>query len=157
MQNEANPNNEHLQLRGSREATLAAFSRPDLHLEGAQERMKIVIIGAGSVAFTPAILSELGTGARYRSARVSQEFKVDWNIQPSADRREVLEGADVVTTSIGVGGLKAWQQHPRSSYFAEVLGRSAAWPIRQPIAPEARCSRRDLIWYHGIAGVGERE
>ncbi len=103
--------------------------------------MKIVIIGAGSVAFTPAILSGLGTDPRYHgatiglvdidqqaldligcfAARVSREFKLDWNIQASADRREVLGGADVVTTSIGVGGLKAWQQDLDIPYKHDVV------------------------------------
>ena len=91
--------------------------------------MKIVIIGAGSVAFTPAILSGLGADKRFAKAtiglvdvneealdlimsfarRVSQEFNLDWKIVASTDRRSVLSGADAVTTSVGVGGLSAWQ------------------------------------------------
>ncbi len=91
--------------------------------------MKIVIIGAGSVAFTPAILSGFGADPRYAGAtiglvdvnqealdlvtsfalRVSGEFRRNWKVEASTDRREVLEGADVVTTSVGVGGLAAWQ------------------------------------------------
>ncbi len=91
--------------------------------------MKIVIIGAGSVAFTPAILSGFGSDPRYAGAeiglidvneealdliasfarRVSKEFGQGWKIEASTDRRAVLPGADVVTTSIGVGGLPAWQ------------------------------------------------
>ena len=92
--------------------------------------MKIVIIGAGSVAFTPAILSGFSTDRRYADAtiglvdvneealdliswfasRVSKEFNLNWKIQASTRRREVLSGADAVTTSVGVGGLAAWQQ-----------------------------------------------
>jgi len=91
--------------------------------------MKIVIIGAGSVAFTPAILSGLGTDPRYRgasiglvdvdeaaleliasfAARISREFQRDWIVEASTERRDVLSGADVVTTSVGVGGLSAWR------------------------------------------------
>jgi alpha-galactosidase len=91
--------------------------------------MKIVIIGAGSVAFTPAILSGLGTDPRYRgaaiglvdvdeaalgliasfAARISRELQRDWHVEASTRRRDVLGGADVVTTSIGVGGLSAWR------------------------------------------------
>ncbi len=90
--------------------------------------MKIVIIGAGSVAFAPALLSGFGVDPRYRGAtiglvdidnealdlarrfaeRVSDELEADWIIQASTDRREVLKDADVVTASIGVGGLEAW-------------------------------------------------
>jgi alpha-galactosidase len=92
--------------------------------------MKIVIIGAGSVAFTPAILSGLGSDQHYCGARIglvdvneetldlircfavraSDEFHLDWKIEASPERRKVLGGANVVTTSVGVGGLTAWQQ-----------------------------------------------
>jgi len=92
--------------------------------------MKIVIIGAGSVAFTPAILSGFSVDPYYRDAtiglvdvnsevldlmerfakRASNELGLDWKIEASTDRRDVLPGADVVTTSIGVGGLDAWIQ-----------------------------------------------
>ena len=90
--------------------------------------MKIVIIGAGSVAFTPALLSGFSTDSHYNNAtigfvdvneealdlvmrfakRVSQEMNLNWTVEGSTDRREVLGGADIVTTSIGVGGLDAW-------------------------------------------------
>ena len=92
--------------------------------------MKIVIIGAGSVAFTPAILSGFSTDKRYRNStiglidvnkemlelvrkfadRISREFHQNWKIEASTDRRDILGDADFVTTSIGVGGVKAWQQ-----------------------------------------------
>ncbi len=90
--------------------------------------MKIVIIGAGSVAFTPALLSGFSVGERYKGAtlgfvdvneealtlvekfaqRVSSELGMNWKIEASTERKDVLPGADVVTTSIGVGGLDAW-------------------------------------------------
>lgn len=92
--------------------------------------MKVVIIGAGSVAFTPAILSGFSADRRYAgatiglvdvneealdliacfAARVSKELNLDWKVEASTQRREVLRGADAVTTSVGVGGLAAWQQ-----------------------------------------------
>jgi alpha-galactosidase len=91
--------------------------------------MKIVIVGAGSVAFTPAILSGFCVDPRYKGAtiglvdinqetldliaaytrRVSDEFNLDWKVIASINRREVLKDADVVTASIGVGGLTAWE------------------------------------------------
>jgi len=91
--------------------------------------MKIVIIGAGSMAFTPAILSGFGVDKRYQGVtiglvdvsedaldliqrfarRVSDEFNLNWKIEASTDRREVLKGANVVTTAVGVGGLRAWE------------------------------------------------
>ncbi len=89
---------------------------------------KIVIIGAGSVAFTPALLSGFSADPRYRgatiglvdvsedalsqvsrfAARVSDELGLGWKVEGSTDRCEVLSGAQVVTAAIGVGGLDAW-------------------------------------------------
>jgi alpha-galactosidase len=106
---------------------VAAHTTP---LVGEEVEVKIAIIGAGSVAFTPALVSGFGTDARYRGARialvdvdervldlvtrfarrVSDELALDWQIEASTQRREVLPGADVVTTAIGVGGLDAWVQ-----------------------------------------------
>jgi len=91
--------------------------------------MKIVIIGAGSIAFTPAILSGFSTDRRYHNAtiglvdvneeilglirlfaeRVSLELGLNWTIEASIERKDVLPGADLVTTAIGVGGLRAWE------------------------------------------------
>ena len=91
--------------------------------------MKIVIIGASSMAFTPAILSGFSVDPRYQGAtiglvdvnpetldlvvafarRVSQELDLGWTVLGSTDRCEVLAGADLVTTAIGVGGLHAWE------------------------------------------------
>jgi alpha-galactosidase len=90
--------------------------------------LKIVIVGAGSVAFTPSLISGFSVDPRYRRAtiglvdinpeildvvrrfaqRVSDELGLDWTIEASTDRREVLAGADIVTTSIGVGGVDVW-------------------------------------------------
>jgi alpha-galactosidase len=91
--------------------------------------MKIVIIGAGSMAFAPALLSGFSVGQRYHGAtiglvdinaasldlvkrfacRVSDEFNLNWTVEASTERRDVLAQADVVTVSVGVGGLDAWQ------------------------------------------------
>jgi alpha-galactosidase len=91
--------------------------------------MKIVIIGAGSMAFTPAILSGFSIDPRYKGAtiglvdvsqeslelvvqfaeRVSKELNLGWTVQGSTDRCQVLPGSDLVTTAIGVGGLHAWE------------------------------------------------
>jgi alpha-galactosidase len=107
--------------------------------------MNIVIIGAGSVAFTPALVSGFGVDRRYQGAtiglvdvdeqtldlvarfaqRVSDELHLDWQVKASTDRREVLSGADVVTTAIGVGGLEAWVQDveiPRKYGIVQPVG-----------------------------------
>ena len=72
--------------------------------------MKIVIVGAGSIAFTPAILSGFCVDPRYKGAtiglvdvnaetleliaaythHVSTEFGLDWTVEASVNRREVL-------------------------------------------------------------------
>ncbi|MBN1640302.1 MAG: hypothetical protein JXA09_03630 [Anaerolineae bacterium] len=103
---------------------------------GREAEIKIAIIGAGSIAFTPALVSGFGTDARYRGARialvdvdegaldlvsrftrrVSDELGLDWQIEASTQRREVLPGADVVTTAIGVGGLGAWVEDVEIPY-----------------------------------------
>jgi alpha-galactosidase len=103
--------------------------------------MKIVIIGAGSVAFTPAMLSGFSVDQRYRGAtlgfvdinqkaldlasrfarRVSDEFGLEWKIEASTDRRDILPGSDVVTTSIGVGGLDAWIQDVEIPFKYDVI------------------------------------
>jgi alpha-galactosidase len=103
--------------------------------------MKIVIVGAGSIAFTPAILSGLCVDPRYKGAtiglvdvnqetleliaaytqRVSTAFEMDWLVAASVRRREVLKDADVVTASIGVGGLAAWEMDVDVPYRHGIL------------------------------------
>ncbi len=103
--------------------------------------MKIVIIGAGSVAFTPAILSGFSVDRRYAGVtlgfvdpneealdlasrfaqRISNEFNLDWKVEASTDRGDVLPEADVVTTSIGAGGLDAWIQDVDIPYKYGIL------------------------------------
>ena len=103
--------------------------------------MKIVIVGAGSIAFTPAILSGFCVDPRYKGAtiglvdvnaetleliaaythRVSTEFGLDWTVEASVNRREVLKEADIVTASIGVGGLTAWEMDVDIPYQYGIL------------------------------------
>ena len=91
---------------------------------------KIVLIGAGSVVFTRGLIADLiqsstgrprtlalvdidpdaletaeGLGRRMIAAR-----DADIHIEASTDRRDLLPDADVVITTIGVGGRRAWEQ-----------------------------------------------
>ena len=91
--------------------------------------MKIVIIGAGSTVFTPGLIADLTgstlfsdatvalvdinphsaeTMARY-AERVARERGVGLRVEYATDRREVLSGADFVTVTIAVGGVRAWE------------------------------------------------
>ncbi|MDI7275840.1 MAG: hypothetical protein QME94_07665 [Anaerolineae bacterium] len=90
------------------------------------DRRKIVIIGAGSAMFTQGLLADLIlSGQPWRlglvdiepralavaeglARRMISEREADVLLEASTDRREVLPGADVVVSTIGVGGRKAW-------------------------------------------------
>ncbi|MCC6313120.1 MAG: hypothetical protein IT337_03845 [Thermomicrobiales bacterium] len=95
--------------------------------------MKIVIIGAGSTVFTPGLIADLTgspaladatvalvdidpasaeTMARY-AERVARERGVGLRVEYATDRRRVLEGADIVTVTIAVGGARAWERDVR--------------------------------------------
>jgi alpha-galactosidase/6-phospho-beta-glucosidase family protein len=95
--------------------------------------VKIVIIGAGSTVFTPGLIADLTgstlfadatvalvdinpevaeTMARY-AERVARERGVGLRIDCAADRRDVLAGADFVTVTIAVGGVRAWERDVR--------------------------------------------
>lgn len=95
--------------------------------------MKIVIIGAGSTSFTPGLLADITasrrfgdatlalvdinpesaeTMARY-AARVVEQRGVNLRVEHATDRRDVLAGADFVTVTIAVGGVRAWEQDVR--------------------------------------------
>ena len=95
--------------------------------------MKIVIIGAGSTVFTPGLIADLTgsktlsdstvalvdinpdaaeTMARY-AERVARERGVGLRVESATDRREVLAGADFVTATIAVGGVRAWERDVR--------------------------------------------
>jgi len=90
---------------------------------------KIVLIGAGSASFTAGLVADVLTSglaeewtiglvdtdpgalevARGLVTRMVERRGVAAVIQPSTDRCEVLPGADVVVTTIAVGGRRAWE------------------------------------------------
>ncbi len=91
---------------------------------------KIVLIGAGSVVFTRGLLADLILSSHGRprtlalvdidpdaletaeqlGRRMVAARDADIHIEASTDRRDVLPDADVVITTIGVGGRRAWEQ-----------------------------------------------
>ena len=91
---------------------------------------RIVLIGAGSVVFTRGLIADLiqSSSGRPRTLalvdidpealetaeqlarRMIAAREADIHIEASTDRRDVLSGADVVITTIGVGGRRAWEQ-----------------------------------------------
>jgi len=100
---------------------------------------KIVLIGAGSVSFTAGLVADvlcgpsIGRGcwpeqwtiglvdideralgvARGLTRRMVEARGAACAIEASTDRCEVLPGADVVVTTIGVGGRRAWAADAR--------------------------------------------
>ena len=90
---------------------------------------KIVLIGAGSSSFMPAILRGLINSEDFHGAtvglvdivpetldliektawRIVKDNKLDLKIEASTDRRDVLPDADYVTVTISVGGDEAWK------------------------------------------------
>ncbi len=90
---------------------------------------KIVLIGAGSAVFTRGLVAdlillddlgpwELGLvdidpaaleTAEGLSRQMVESRDAEITIQASTDRREVLPGADVVVSTVGVGGRRAWE------------------------------------------------
>jgi alpha-galactosidase len=95
--------------------------------------VKIVIIGAGSTVFTPGLIADLTGSTLFADAtvalvdinprsaetmacyaeRVARERGVGLRVEYATDRREVLAGADFVTVTIAVGGVKAWERDVR--------------------------------------------
>lgn len=91
------------------------------------ERRKIVIVGAGSAMFTQGLVADLIlTGkpwtlglvdvdpqalrtAEGLSRRMVEAREADIAIEASTDRRDLFPGADIVVTTIGVGGRRAWE------------------------------------------------
>ncbi|NKB70405.1 MAG: hypothetical protein GKR89_25320 [Candidatus Latescibacteria bacterium] len=89
----------------------------------------IVLIGAGSASFTRGLVADLIQDttlgpwdlrlvdtdpqalktALGLSQRLVQSKEATIKITASTDRRQVLPGADVVVTTIGVGGRRAWE------------------------------------------------
>jgi len=90
---------------------------------------KIVLIGAGSAMFTQGLVADLILSphlgpwelglvdidpvaletAEGLSRRMVEAKEAEIAIQASTDRRDVLPGADVVVTTIGVGGRRGWE------------------------------------------------
>jgi alpha-galactosidase len=95
--------------------------------------VKIVIIGAGSTVFTPGLIADLTGSAHLSDAtvalvdinpdaaetmaryvqRVARERGVGLQVEYATDRRDVLAGADFVTVTIAVGGVRAWERDVR--------------------------------------------
>lgn len=91
------------------------------------KRQKLVIIGAGSAMFTQGLAADLiQSGRPWRlglvdidpaalavaerlGRRMVEAKDADITIEASLDRRDVLPQADVVVTTIGVGGRRAWE------------------------------------------------
>jgi alpha-galactosidase len=93
------------------------------------QRKKIVLIGAGSVVFTQVLVADfmascpedgllLGLVDTNPEAlevvdqlvrRMVAARAADVEVQASTERRDVLPGADVVVTTIAVGGRRAWE------------------------------------------------
>jgi len=89
----------------------------------------MVLIGAGSASFTAGLLADVLTSriadewtiglvdtnpealevARGLASRMVAKRDAPVDLVTSTDRREVLPGADVVVTTIGVGGRRAWE------------------------------------------------
>ena len=96
---------------------------------GAMSKNKIVLIGAGSAVFTRGLVAdlilfddlgpwELGLvdidpaaleTAEGLSRRMVESRGAAIEIRASTDRRDVLPGADVVVSTVGVGGRRAWE------------------------------------------------
>jgi alpha-galactosidase len=90
---------------------------------------KMVLVGAGSASFTVGLVADLLTSgieadwtiglvdineealdiARTLTARMIEKRGVPVALEASTDRTDVLPGADVVVTTIAVGGRKAWE------------------------------------------------
>ena len=88
---------------------------------------KIVIVGAGSAMFTQGLVADLITSkkpwrlglvdidpdalevAQRLSELMARATEAPIAIEGSTDRCDILPGADVVVTTIGVGGRRAWE------------------------------------------------
>ena len=90
-------------------------------------KTKIILIGAGSVKFTQSLLADLIKSstpwhlglvdtdpqaletAEGLARRMVQVKQPDISVEASTDRCDLLPGAHVVVTTIGVGGRRAWE------------------------------------------------
>jgi alpha-galactosidase len=109
---------------------------------------KIVLIGAGSAMFTRGLVADLIQArdlapwtlglvdidpaaletAEGLCRRMIEAQAADIRLQASTDRREVLPGADVVVTTVGVGGRRAWEADvfiPRKYGIYQPVGDTA--------------------------------
>src|SRR3954447_14947220 len=95
--------------------------------------IKVVIIGAGSTVFTPGLIADMVNSEHLHDAsvalvdidplavdvmtrlaqRMARERGVSLKIEGTTDRRKVLAGADFVTTTIAVGGVRGWEHDVR--------------------------------------------
>jgi alpha-galactosidase len=91
------------------------------------KRNKLVLIGAGSAMFTQGLVADLILSGRPwqlglvdidpqalgvavgLSERMVAHKESDITVECSTDRRDLLPGSDVVVTTIGVGGRRAWE------------------------------------------------
>lgn len=96
-------------------------------------KTKIVLIGAGSTEFTPGLLADLVASPDLSNAdvalvdidpwavetmtrlaqRLADERGVGLRVSGTTNRREALPGADFVTTTIAVGGVRGWETDVR--------------------------------------------
>ncbi len=96
-------------------------------------KIKIVLIGAGSTEFTPGLLADLVASPDLSDAevalvdidpwavetvtrlaqRLADERGVGLRVTGTTNRREALPGADFVTTTIAVGGVRGWETDVR--------------------------------------------
>ncbi len=109
-------------------------------------KKKIVIIGAGSAMFTQGLVADLIAAgkpwllglvdidpqalqvAEGLSRKMVQTSGADIQIEASLDRKDVLPGSDVVVTTIGVGGRRAWEADvyiPRKYGIYQPVGDTA--------------------------------
>jgi alpha-galactosidase len=90
------------------------------------DRRKIVIVGAGSAMFTQGLVADMIVSgqpwqlglvdvdpralatAEGLARRMVEARQVDITVEASTDRCDLLAGAGVVVSTIGVGGRKAW-------------------------------------------------
>jgi len=91
------------------------------------DRKRIVLIGAGSAMFTQGLVADIILArkswdlrlvdvdpralavAEGLARRMVQAKEADITITSSTDRKDLLPGADVVVSTIGVGGRRAWE------------------------------------------------
>lgn len=106
---------------------------------------KFVLIGAGSMAFSQALISAIGGTESFRgstialvdineealdtmrklTAKLIDQMGWDLKLQYSTDRTEVLPGADVVSVTIAVGGDSAYEKDiliPTSYGYVQGVG-----------------------------------